>query len=56
MGRRLRDAVLSPPARALEIVPLVLIGFEAWENIRLARVKQWTATWKGVGLTRNDER
>ena len=22
---------------ALEVVPLVLIGFEAWENIRLAR-------------------
>ena len=22
---------------ALEVVPLVLIGFEAWENIRLSR-------------------
>jgi nitric oxide reductase subunit B len=31
---------------ALEIVPLVLIGFEAWENIRLARVKQWMAAYK----------
>ncbi|MDQ3745947.1 MAG: cbb3-type cytochrome c oxidase subunit I, partial [Acidobacteriota bacterium] len=28
------------------IVPLVLIGFEAWENIRLARVKQWMAAYK----------
>ena len=24
---------------ALEVVPLVLIGFEAWENIRLARAR-----------------
>ncbi|HWQ36680.1 MAG TPA: nitric-oxide reductase large subunit [Blastocatellia bacterium] len=26
---------------ALEVVPLVLIGFEAWENIRLARARNW---------------
>jgi nitric oxide reductase subunit B len=31
---------------ALEVVPLVLIGFEAWENIRLARAKQWMATYR----------
>ncbi|MEW6125850.1 MAG: nitric-oxide reductase large subunit [Acidobacteriota bacterium] len=31
---------------ALEIVPLVLIGFEAWENIRLSRVKAWMATYR----------
>ncbi|HVF44819.1 MAG TPA: nitric-oxide reductase large subunit, partial [Pyrinomonadaceae bacterium] len=31
---------------ALEIVPLVLIGFEAWENMRLARVKAWMASYK----------
>ena len=31
---------------ALEIVPLVLIGFEAWENIRLARAKEWMATYR----------
>src|ERR1043166_392871 len=31
---------------ALEIVPLVLIGFEAWENIRLARVRAWMAVYK----------
>jgi nitric oxide reductase subunit B len=31
---------------ALEIVPLVLIGFEAWENIRLARAKEWIKTYR----------
>ena len=34
---------------ALEVVPLVLIGFEAWENIRLARSREqhvWIAAYK----------
>jgi len=34
---------------ALEVVPLVLIGFEAWENIRLARSREqhiWLAAYK----------
>jgi nitric oxide reductase subunit B len=31
---------------ALEIVPLVLIGFEAWENIRLAKAREWMAAYK----------
>jgi nitric oxide reductase subunit B len=34
---------------ALEVVPLVLIGFEAWENIRLARAREqhvWVAAYK----------
>ena len=34
---------------ALEVVPLVLIGFEAWENVRLARSRQqhvWVAAYK----------
>jgi nitric oxide reductase subunit B len=31
---------------ALEVVPLVLIGFEAWENIRIARAKEWLTTYK----------
>jgi nitric oxide reductase subunit B len=33
----------------LEVVPLVLIGFEAWENIRLARRRfqaEWVAAYK----------
>jgi nitric oxide reductase subunit B len=34
---------------ALEVVPLVMIGFEAWENIRLARAQEqhvWVAAYK----------
>jgi nitric oxide reductase subunit B len=34
---------------ALEVVPLVLIGFEAWENIRLSRTRHevgWIAAYK----------
>ena len=34
---------------ALEVVPLVLIGFEAWENIRLSRARNqavWVAAYK----------
>ncbi|HYJ45982.1 MAG TPA: cbb3-type cytochrome c oxidase subunit I, partial [Pyrinomonadaceae bacterium] len=31
---------------ALEVVPLVLIGFEAWENIRLSRSKAWMQSYK----------
>ena len=34
---------------AMEVVPLVLIGFEAWENIRLTRSRAtapWLATYK----------
>ena len=30
---------------ALEVVPLVLIGFEAWENIRLVKAKDRGAFW-----------
>ena len=45
------DVVLGLGAvfSALEVVPLVLIGFEAWENIRLARSRQqhiWLAAYK----------
>ncbi len=31
---------------ALEVVPLVLVGFEAWENIRLSRTKEWVIKYK----------
>jgi nitric oxide reductase subunit B len=31
---------------ALEVVPLVLIGFEAWENVRLARAKGWLTAYR----------
>jgi nitric oxide reductase subunit B len=31
---------------ALEVVPLVFVGFEAWENIRLSRTKEWVLKYK----------
>src|SRR5436305_11742754 len=31
---------------ALEVVPLVLVGFEAWENIRLSRAREWLTAYK----------
>ncbi|MGD1044726.1 MAG: nitric-oxide reductase large subunit [Bacteroidota bacterium] len=31
---------------ALEVVPLVLAGFEAWENIKLSRAAEWIKNYK----------
>lgn len=31
---------------ALEVVPLVLMGFEAYHNIKLSRAKEWVAAYK----------
>jgi nitric oxide reductase subunit B len=31
---------------ALEVVPLVMIGFEAWENLRLTKVREWVAGYR----------
>jgi nitric oxide reductase subunit B len=31
---------------ALEVVPLMLVGFEAWENIRLSRASGWVQKYK----------
>jgi nitric oxide reductase subunit B len=31
---------------ALEVVPLVLVGFEAWENVRLSRATPWGTKYK----------
>ncbi|MGB2867543.1 MAG: nitric-oxide reductase large subunit [Bacteroidota bacterium] len=31
---------------ALEVVPLVIVGFEAWQNIRLARSTEWVQKYK----------
>lgn len=33
---------------ALEIVPLVFVGFEAWDNIRHSRSRPWLAQYKWV--------
>ncbi len=42
------DAVLALGATfsALEVVPLVLIGSEAWQNIRLSRAKSWMVNYR----------
>jgi nitric oxide reductase subunit B len=31
---------------ALEVVPLVLIGFEIWQNLRLARAREWVSAYR----------
>jgi nitric oxide reductase subunit B len=31
---------------ALEVVPLVLIGFEAWDNLRLTKVREWVSEYR----------
>jgi nitric oxide reductase subunit B len=31
---------------ALEVVPLVLAGFEAWENLKLSRAAEWVQNYK----------
>jgi len=31
---------------ALEVVPLVLAGFEAWENLKLSRASEWVKKYK----------
>ncbi|HWG45848.1 MAG TPA: nitric-oxide reductase large subunit [Gemmataceae bacterium] len=31
---------------ALEVVPLVLVGFEAWENIRLTQLRRWVGDYR----------
>ena len=31
---------------ALEVVPLLFVGYEAWENIRLSKTKEWVKKYK----------
>ncbi|MCY0989333.1 nitric-oxide reductase large subunit [Nannocystis sp. ILAH1] len=31
---------------ALEVVPLMFVGFEAWENLRLSRARPWVQAYK----------
>jgi len=31
---------------ALEVVPLVFVGYEAWENIKLSRAKEWVRNYQ----------
>ena len=37
---------LGATCSALEVVPLVLIGFEAWENVCLARARGWLTAYR----------
>ena len=41
-----RSARAGASFSALEIVPLVLIGFEAYENLTLSRAKAWVAAYR----------
>lgn len=31
---------------ALEVVPLIFVGYEAWDNIRISRTKEWVLKYK----------
>lgn len=45
-GTPLPVLALGATFSALEVVPLVLIGFEAYENLTLARAKPWVTAYK----------
>ena len=45
-GTPLPILALGATFSALEVVPLVLIGFEAYENLTLARARPWVAAYK----------
>ncbi len=31
---------------ALEVVPLVLIGFEVWQNLKIAKIREWVSAYR----------
>jgi nitric oxide reductase subunit B len=45
-GTQVGVLALGASFSALEVVPLVLIGFEAYENYRHSKAKPWVATYK----------
>jgi nitric oxide reductase subunit B len=45
-GTPLPILALGAVFSALEVVPLVLAGFEAWENLKLARAAEWVQKYK----------
>ncbi|HEY8345844.1 MAG TPA: nitric-oxide reductase large subunit [Symbiobacteriaceae bacterium] len=45
-GTTLPVMALGAVFSALEVVPLVLVGFEAYENLRLARARPWVEAYK----------
>lgn len=45
-GTPLHVLALGAVFSALEVVPLVLAGFEAWENLKLSRAADWVKNYK----------
>lgn len=45
-GTPMAIIALGATFSALEVVPLVLIGFEAYENLNLSRIKPWVTAYK----------
>ncbi|MCF8366088.1 MAG: nitric-oxide reductase large subunit [Bacteroidales bacterium] len=45
-GTPIAVLALGASFSALEVVPLVLMGFEAWHSIRLSKASEWVETYK----------
>jgi nitric oxide reductase subunit B len=45
-GTPMTVLALGATFSALEVVPLVLIGFEGWENLTLSQAKAWVSAYK----------
>ncbi len=45
-GTPIEILALGSVFSALEVVPLVLVGFEAWDNIRLSHTTPWASKYK----------
>ena len=45
-GMPASSLALGASFSALEVVPLTLIGFEVWQNLRIVRMKPWLARYK----------
>lgn len=45
-GTPMSVLALGATFSALEVVPLVLIGFEAWHNYKLSKAKEWVKEYK----------
>jgi nitric oxide reductase subunit B len=45
-GTPISILALGATFSALEVVPLVLIGFEAYHNLKLSRAREWVAAYK----------
>src|SRR5689334_24531282 len=45
-GMPASSLALGASFSALEVVPLTLIGFEVWQNLRIVRLKPWLARYR----------